>query len=126
MRVLALGLRFFLELFVLAAVGTFVWGSLDGTVAWIGATGVPLLMAVAWGTFAVPGDPSRGGGAPVPVSGSVRIAIELVFFGAGVLALGALSSGYTAIAVVLAIVLQYAMLGDRLRWLLTQPSPRRR
>ncbi|MFP3880978.1 MAG: YrdB family protein [Actinomycetota bacterium] len=126
MRVLALGLRFFLELFVLAAVGTFVWGSLDGTIAWIGAIGAPLLMAVVWGTFAVPRDPSRSDGAPVAVSGLVRIVIEVVFFGAGVFALAALANVYTAIAIALTIVVQYAMLGDRFRWLLDQPSPRRR
>lgn len=125
MRIFALGLRFVLELLVLAAVGTFVWHSLDGAAAWLGGIGVPLAMAVVWGTFAVPDDPSRGGGAPVPVSGVVRLVIESLFFGAGVFALAALSNVYTGIGVGLTVVVQYALLGDRFRWLLSQPSPRR-
>ena len=38
----------------------------------------PIIIAVVWGTFAVPDDPSRSGAAPIVVAGFVRLAIELV------------------------------------------------
>lgn len=77
-----LGLRFALEMTALLALG--VWGSRqgEGVFSVVMALGVPILAAALWGTFAVPGDPSRSGKAPVPVTGIVRLVYEIVFFSA--------------------------------------------
>jgi hypothetical protein len=79
-----LHIRFVLEVISLVALGAgarHVAG--PGVLGWVATIGAPLLVAVAWGTFAVPGDPSRSGKAPVPVAGWLRMAFELaVFFGA--------------------------------------------
>ena len=54
-----------------------------GAAAWLAGLGLPAIAAAAWVTFAVPGDPSRSGRAPVPVPGWVRLLLELaVFLGA--------------------------------------------
>jgi hypothetical protein len=66
---LNLALRFLLEIGALVAIG--YWGFSEHTGMWRFLLSIGLLMiaAIAWGTFAVPGDPSRSGKAPVPIPG---------------------------------------------------------
>ena len=71
-------LRFLLELCVLAVAGYWGWSVSEGFTRFLLLLGVPLLLAVVWGTFAVPSDPSRSGRAPIPVPGVVRLLIELI------------------------------------------------
>ena len=75
-----LAVRFVLEITGLVALGWWGWNHADGVLRFVLALGIPVLAAAAWGTFAVPGDPSRSGRAPVPVSGIVRVLLELAFF----------------------------------------------
>lgn len=93
----------------------------DGPMAWVIAIGIPLVAAVAWGTFNVPGDRSRSGEAPVPVSGRVRLGLELVFFATAVALFWAVDS---MLAVVLGslVVIHYGLSLDRIRWLLKNSS----
>jgi hypothetical protein len=125
MKGLALGLRFLLEIAALVVVGMFAWLELPGVWAWIGAFGLPLAMIVIWGTFNVPGDPSRGGGAPIAVSGVVRLVIETLFFGAAVAAAMVVASLSAGLAFLCGVVISYALYEERIKWLLEQPSPRR-
>jgi hypothetical protein len=113
-----LGIRFLLEIAALVALGYWGWVAHDGVLRWLLAAGLPLLAAVLWGTFAVPGDRSRSGGAPVPVPGAVRLLLELAFFGAAAWAL--YDAGATLLAWVLAgvVVVHYAVSYDRIAWLL--------
>jgi len=116
-----LALRFLLELCALAAVGSFGWLRFDSWLPKWGLTVVlPLLFMALWGTFAVPDDPSRGGGAPIPVPGAVRLGLELVLFGGASLALQA--NGHLRLAVVFAAVVavHYAVSWDRIVWLLAR------
>ena len=115
-----LAVRFLLELAALAAVGVWGWKQSDSWPRFIWAIGLPLLLAAAWGTFAVPDDPSRSGGAPVPTSGMVRLALELAFFGLATWALYA--TGYTRLSLVFGglVVVHYALSHDRIVWLLAQ------
>ena len=75
-------LRFGLELASLVGMGHFCY-TVVPVVPPLAAVVVPCAAAVAWGTFNVPHDPSRGGGAPVRVAGSTRLAIEAVILGGG-------------------------------------------
>jgi hypothetical protein len=80
-----------------------------------------------WGVFAVPGDPSRSGRAPVPVPGAVRLLVEAAFFGAATAAL--VRDGATwAIAFAGIVVVHYALSYDRVAWLLGRQvaAPERR
>ncbi len=79
---LNLGLRFLLELAALGSLSMFAWVRFDGPLKWAAVFGLPLLFMVLWGTFAVPGDPSRSGSAPVSTPGAVRLGLELCLFGA--------------------------------------------
>ncbi len=81
---------------------------------------VPLVVAVVWGTFAVPGDPSRSGRAPVPVSWGVRLLIEMVVFLGGAAALAALDWWPWFDAFVAAFVVHHAGAMKRLQWLSRQ------
>lgn len=104
-----------------AAIGIVAWTSLDGAARWVGVIGGPLALMIMWGTFNVPGDPSRGGGAPMPVSGRARLLIEFAYFsiGAGALAISGVSVWVTA-AFVGAVVVHYVLSLDRVGWLLTR------
>ena len=114
-----LALRFLLELAALGAIAYWGWTQHDGLESWLWAIGLPLVAAVLWGTFAVPGDPSRSGQAPIPTPGAVRLILELSFFAVGVIAL--IVSQRVSVGVVLAavVVFHYALSYDRILWLLS-------
>lgn len=76
-----LAVRFALEIAALVAMGHWGWTQHTGAVRWLWAIGLPVVAAAVWGTFRVPGDP---GNAPVAVPGSVRLALEAVFFAGAV------------------------------------------
>lgn len=82
--------------------------------------GVPALAAAAWGTFAVPGDPSRSGGAPVPVSGMVRLALEAAFFGFACWALYDAGATVSSLALAAVVIVHYVLSSERVRWLVSQ------
>jgi hypothetical protein len=115
---LVLSGRFILELLSLYALGRFGFQLSQGPARYAWAIGLPLFAALLWGTFAVPGDPSRSGKAPVPISGTLRLLLELTFFGSAGWALfasGAHSAGWLLIA---GVLLLHLLSLDRLTWLL--------
>ncbi|TPN28382.1 DUF2568 domain-containing protein [Mesorhizobium sp. B2-3-3] len=115
-----LTLRFLLELVALLGIGMAGWSLSSGSWHWILALGLPFIAAVLWGTFAVPGDPSRSGRAPVPVPGMVRLVLELVILFAGAAGFHVAGYSVTGITVAALIAISYALSLDRLGWLLRQ------
>lgn len=115
---LNLALRFLLEMTALAATAYWGWILHDGAGRWLWAIGLPWLLAIVWGTFAVPGDPSRSGAAPVPVPGALRLGLELAIFGLGAWALGAAGRPGWGIVLAVVVVAHYFVSADRIRWLL--------
>jgi hypothetical protein len=115
-----LALRFLLEMVALVALGLWGWQRGDGLLRFVLAVGIPLAAAAAWGIFNVPDDPSRSGGAPVPVPGILRLALELAFFALATLAL--YDSGFRTLSWVMGVMvaLHYLASYDRIRWLLSQ------
>lgn len=115
-----LAVRFLLEICALLSLGLWGWQRSDGLLRFLLAIGLPLIAAVVWGVFAVPGDPSRSGEAPVPVPGMVRLGLELALFACAVWALS--SAGYIGLSRALGVVtvLHYAVSYDRLWWLVKQ------
>ena len=115
-----LAIRFLLEIAALLAVGVWGWQLSDGWFKFVLALGIPIILAVIWGTFAVPNDPSRSGAAPVVVPGIIRLAIELVFFALATWSLYDL--GHTRICMLLSLVviMHYIASYDRIFWLIKQ------
>src|SRR5262245_32070835 len=113
-------LRFALELAALAALGMWGYASGDGALRYVFAAGLPLAAASVWGTFTVPGDPSRGKSGPVPVSGAIRLLIEAAFFAAGTWAFARTEHLRIAIAFALSVCVHYAFADARTRWILSQ------
>lgn len=114
---LNLVLRFVLELVALYCIGYWGWTQSEGALRYLMAFGLPLLAAVIWGTFRVPGD----GGAPrVRVSGIVRLLIEVMFFGFAIW--GLFDSGATTAGWILGglTLFHYLISYDRIGWLLKQ------
>ena len=105
-----LTLRFLLELAALAAMAYWGWTMHGGIGRGVWVVGLPLVAAFLWGTFRVPGDPGK---APVPVSGPVRLLLEVVFFGAAVEFLAA--AGHEDLSLILGgvILLHYLASYDR-------------
>jgi hypothetical protein len=112
-----LALRFFLELAALYFIGYWGWTQHAGVLRYLLAIGLPLLAAVIWGVFRVPGD----GGAPrVRVPGIVRLLIEVVFFGFAIWGLfdaGGTTAGWIFGGITL---FHYLISYDRIAWLLKQ------
>jgi len=113
-----LTVRFLLELSALLATGIWGWKQSDGWIRFIMAIGIPVIIAVIWGTFAVPDDPSRSGKAPVAVPGIMRLVIELAIFALAIWTLqdiGFLKLSWT-LGVIVAV--QYIISYDRIMWLI--------
>ena len=102
--------RFVLELVVLYALFRWGWTTNQGVLRWLLAVGLPLIAAAAWGVFRVPND----GGAPVvQVPGLVRLALEFVYFSAGVAALWYSGAQNWAIGLAVVVLAHYALSYDR-------------
>jgi hypothetical protein len=114
-----LAVRFLLELLALAAMAYWGWTQHTGVLRPALAIGTPVVAAVLWGTFRVPGDPGK---APVAVPGWVRLLLELAFFGLAAWTLFA--AGATTLGWIFGIVvlLHYAVSYDRIGWLLQQSN----
>lgn len=112
-----LAFRFALEIAALAAIAVGGYAVGSGVFAWIAAIALPLVAAVVWGTFNVPGDRSRSGEAPVAVTGIIRLIIELGVFVTAVVFVSFVSP-FAALLLGVAVTLHYLLSIDRIRWLL--------
>ncbi|TMD57990.1 MAG: DUF2568 domain-containing protein [Chloroflexi bacterium] len=117
--------RFFLELVMLTSFGFYGW-QVGHSIALslLLAMGLPLLAAVLWGVFAVPGDRSRSGKAPIPVPGTVRLMLELLLFGGATWVL--YLSGFTLAATGFGLIvfLHYLLSYERVIWLMSHERKR--
>jgi len=115
-----LGLRFLLELAALAGIGLWAWRLAPGWAGWAVAIAAVAAAAALWGMFNVPGDPSRSGAAPVPVPGTVRLALELALLFGGAAALWASGNLRAGIIIGLLVLVHYIWGHERVAWLLRQ------
>ncbi len=116
-RALNLAVHFLLELCGLAAL--FYWGIYtgEGLMKIVLGVGFPLIAAVIWGTFRVPNDPGK---APIAVRGPLRLLLEWGFFALAVAALSSAGQSALATLLALAVVINYAIMYERVIWLLRQ------
>ncbi|GAA1640436.1 YrdB family protein [Nocardia ninae] len=112
-----LAIRFLLELVAISSFGIYGWRAFDSPWKFLLVVLLPLAAAALWGTFAVPGDPSRSGEAPVSVPGAVRLAIELVVFFGGAAALWAAGLPRWALIFGGVLVVYQVLAYDRVTWL---------
>ena len=112
--------RFLLELMALFIMGLWGWKQSQGITAFLLALTLPILLALIWGIFAVPDDPSRSGKAPIVTPGIIRLLIELGIFIISAWAL--YDMGYTTMSIVFGLLvgLHYIISYDRVTWLLSQ------
>ena len=113
-----LAVRFLLELSALVAFGAWGWKQGDGVIRYVLALGIPIAMAVMWGVFAVPDDPSRSGSAPVVTPGFIRLVLELAFFAVATWCLREMELTRLSIVFGILVVVHYAVSYDRILWLL--------
>ena len=111
-------LRFILELWALVVYGYWGLNQSFGVFNYVLMIGLPVIMAVLWGIFAVPNDPSRSGRAPISVPGAVRLVLELLILG---LAFWIMFQGelfYLGLVYGALVIIHYIIARDRVRWLL--------
>lgn len=96
------------------------WKQSDDWVRFVLAIGLPVITALVWGTFNVPDDPSRGGGAPIVVSGVFRLVIESGIFVAATWALHDVGYAKPGLLLFVAVAVHYVASHERIIWLLTQ------
>lgn len=114
--------RFVLEVLTLLSIAVWAWHLHTSWVGFVLAVLIPMLIAVIWGTFTVPDDPSRSGKAPVPIAGWIRLLLELAIFFFGIWSLYALEKPALSIILACLVILHYAVSTDRMRWLLAPKS----
>jgi hypothetical protein len=117
---LNLALRFILEMFALVSIGYWGWTGATGALRYLLAIGAPLVAAVLWGAFRVPGDASASGEARVPVPGWVRLLLELALFACATWGLYASGATQAALIFGAVVVVHYVISYDRVAWLLRQ------
>ena len=113
-----LAVRLLLE--IAAVVGLFrlgLWVA-DGPLALLLAIVLSMGAATAWGLFNVPGDRSRSGRAPVQVSGSVRLSMELVLLLGGAVGWFLAGPVWFAWTYTIILVAHYVLSWDRVGWLM--------
>ena len=115
-----LTLRFLLELAALIAFGFWGWKQTDGWFRYVLALGIPIVLAAAWGIFAVPNDPSRSGAAPIVTPGVVRLLLELAFFAFATWCLKEIELTKTSVIYGVIVIIHYIVSYDRIGWLLTR------
>ncbi|MFW9845221.1 MAG: YrdB family protein [Candidatus Thorarchaeota archaeon] len=111
-------LRFVLELWVLVAFGYWGLNQDYGLFNYVLMLILPIAVAALWGIFAVPNDPSRSGGAPVPVSGGVRLVLEFLILGSACLAMYVGGLLYPSLVFGFLVIVHYVLAHERVRWLL--------
>ncbi|GAB2564846.1 YrdB family protein [Nocardia heshunensis] len=113
-----LGVRFLLELTAVVSFGILGWRAFDTPWRFLLVVILPIAIAALWGTFAVPGDPSRNGEATVPVPGIIRLVVEVLVLGGGALALWGAELPTAALISAIILVAYQALAYDRIGWLL--------
>jgi hypothetical protein len=115
-------LRFILELWALVMFGYWGLNQNLGIFNYALMLILPIIVAVAWGTFAVPNDPSRSGGAPVPVSGGVRLLLEFLILGAAFWVMYTTNLVYLGFVFGVLVIIHYILARARIGWLLSSES----
>lgn len=110
--------RFLLELLALGITGLWGFRQGSGLQGFLLAVFLPLLLALIWGVFTVPDDPSRSGKAPVATPGTVRLMIEFGIFSFAVWELNDLGYGALCLTFGLMVGVHYVLSFDRIKWLL--------
>lgn len=113
-----LAFRFFLE--IIAYIAMIYWGVKQdaGIIRFFYAGGIPLIAGLIWSLLGVPGDLSRSGKAPIPVSGPIRLIIEFSFFAVAIIMLSEIMQPEVWITYLIILVLHYGLSYDRIIWLL--------
>jgi len=113
-------LRFLLEIIAFISLGIWGWKQSESWFRIVLAIGIPIIIAIIWGTFAVPNDPSRSGSAPVITAGFIRLIIELGIFGFAIWSLSDMEWNRISLIFGIVVLAHYIVSYDRVMWLLTK------
>ncbi len=112
--------RFLLELTALIAMGMWGWKLSDNWTRIIFSIAIPIFAMVIWGTFAVPNDPSKSGGAIIQVPGFIRLLIEFTFFYIASWMLKDIGLSKLSLWLAFFTLFHYVISYDRIIWLLSK------
>jgi hypothetical protein len=106
----------------LISVGLWGWHQSDEWFQFLLAIGIPVILSIIWGVFAVPNDPSRSGRAPVITPGIIRLILELGFFAFATWALYDMKLKQMSLIFGVIVALHYIVSYDRIIWLVSQKN----
>jgi len=109
-----------LELAALGGFSVLAWRSATGWWRYLAVIAALAILMALWGVFAVPNDPSRSGNAPIPVSGYLRLGLELAVLLGGACAFYWTGYKLAGISLIILVGIHYALSGERIAWLLQQ------
>jgi hypothetical protein len=115
-------LRFILELWALVVLGYWGLNQNLGVLNYALMLILPIIAAVVWGTFAVPNDPSRSGGAPIPVPGAIRLLLEFLILGTAFWIMYTMSLILLGLVFGFLVIIHYILAHKRIRWLLSSKT----
>jgi hypothetical protein len=113
-------LRFFLEMAALAGYVYWGWSTYQGNNRYFWSIGLFMLVAVIWGVFRVPGDPSSGGDVVISVPGVLRLIIELLVFGGSAFLVYQTGRERYAVYFIVLVLIHYIVGYRRIYWLFEQ------
>lgn len=113
-------IRFLLEITTLVSAGMWAWNISHGWAGLILTFALPVFIAVIWGIFAVPNDPSRSGKAPIVTPGIIRLLIELSIFAFASWAFFDIELTIIGLVFGIVVIVHYIVSYDRIKWLLTK------
>ena len=113
-------LRFLLEIVSLIIYG--YWGFIQDIVPlnYVLMIALPVIVAIVWGVFRVPDDPSSSGNGPIVVPGIVRLLLELAIFVCASVLLYISGLILIAIVFIIVVIIHYGFSYKRITWLLRQ------
>ncbi|MBL8117554.1 MAG: YrdB family protein [Anaerolineae bacterium] len=96
-------LRFLLELALLAAVGYWGFQTNTGVLAWVLGLGAPIGVALIWGIWVAPQSKRK-------LADPLRLGVEIILFGLGVLALWVAQQPTAALIFALLVIINLILL----------------
>ena len=117
-NIINLTIRFLLELSALYAFGRWGWSQRTDFWRYLLMIGLPVIAAVLWGLFRVPGDTSASGNAVIAIHGWLRLLLELGFFSFAAYCFFLTGLHLAGWVFTIIAILHYILSYDRILWLM--------
>lgn len=110
-------LRLVIQIVSLVSLGQWGWDQGAGWMKYALGIGIPVLAALIWIVFTVPGDPGWKNRVVIPIPGRLRLGLEILLFLIVLTTLVSRSQVFLAGFLAFALLLHYLWSAERVAWL---------